>query len=105
MTVADRKACGLFDSTRDGNKDKQSQYVSIEKENWRRIFRQPENQFLKKWIGTGSRNENLWPSGLRIYHGEFDPGSERTLAARLKHASRTGSVACYRESGGLVSNT
>jgi len=26
---------------------------------------------------------------LRIYHGEFDPGSERTLAARLKHASRT----------------
>ena len=30
-------------------------------------------------------------SGLRtvgIYHGEFDPGSERTLAACLKHASR-----------------
>ena len=29
--------------------------------------------------------------GLRtfgIYHGEFDPGSERTLAACLKHASR-----------------
>ena len=49
--------------------------------------------------------ENLRPSGLRINHGEFDPGSERTLAARLKHASRTGSVACYRESGGLVSNT
>ena len=24
-----------------------------------------------------------------IYHGEFDSGSERTLAARLKHASRT----------------
>ena len=23
-----------------------------------------------------------------FYHGEFDPGSERTLAARLKHASR-----------------
>ena len=29
---------------------------------------------------------------LRIYHGEFDPGSERTLAARLKHASRTARV-------------
>jgi hypothetical protein len=28
---------------------------------------------------------------LRIYYGEFDPGSERTLAARLKHASRTAS--------------
>ena len=23
------------------------------------------------------------------YHGEFDSGSELTLAARLKHASRT----------------
>ena len=26
-----------------------------------------------------------------LNHGEFDPGSERTLAARFKHASRTGS--------------
>ena len=26
---------------------------------------------------------------LENNHGEFDPGSERTLAARLKHASRT----------------
>jgi hypothetical protein len=25
-----------------------------------------------------------------LYNGEFDPGSERTLAARFKHASRTG---------------
>lgn len=25
---------------------------------------------------------------VRIYHGEFDPGSEQTLAACLKHASR-----------------
>ena len=33
---------------------------------------------------------NLCPKGLRIHHGEFDPGSERTLAARLKHASRAG---------------
>ena len=24
-----------------------------------------------------------------IYNGEFDPGSEKTLAAGLKHASRT----------------
>ena len=28
-------------------------------------------------------------SPMRLNHGEFDPGSERTLAARLKHASRT----------------
>ena len=27
---------------------------------------------------------------LQQYDGEFDPGSERTLAARIKHASRTG---------------
>ncbi len=31
---------------------------------------------------------------LDIYHGEFDPGSERTLAARLKHASRAVRGAC-----------
>ena len=28
-------------------------------------------------------------SDALLYHGEFDPGSERTLAARFKHASRT----------------
>ena len=27
--------------------------------------------------------------GREVYDGEFDPGSERTLAARFKHASRT----------------
>ena len=32
---------------------------------------------------------NQCPSGLWNNHGEFDPGSERTLAARLKYASRT----------------
>ena len=45
------------------------------------------------------------PSGVEVYDGEFDPGSERTLAARFKHASRT--VECLRalESGERVSNT
>ena len=38
-------------------------------------------RFLVVWI--------LAPSGAGDNHGEFDPGSERTLAARLKHASRT----------------
>ena len=38
-------------------------------------------------------------------HGEFDPGSERTLAARLKHGGRMGGGACFSEEGGLVSNT
>ena len=32
--------------------------------------------------------EDHYPSGYWNNHGEFDPGSERTLAARLKHASR-----------------
>ena len=38
------------------------------------------------------------------YHGEFDPGSERTLAARLKHASRAAVCSNAHESGGLVSS-
>ena len=34
-------------------------------------------------------NDSYTLRGKRYDHGEFDPGSERTLAARLKHASRT----------------
>ena len=30
---------------------------------------------------------------VRIQHGEFDPGSEQTLAACLKHASRAAGAA------------
>jgi len=44
---------------------------------------------------------------LNLYYGEFDPGSGRTLAAWIRHASRT--VGLYRkiefESGERVSNT
>ena len=29
---------------------------------------------------------------LNFSYGEFDPGSERTLAAWIRHASRTGSL-------------
>ena len=41
-------------------------------------------------IYTGRiHNRNHSVFGLNeLYHGEYDPGSERTLAARLKHASR-----------------
>ena len=35
-------------------------------------------------------NDSYTLRGKRYDHGEFDPGSERTLAARLKHASRAG---------------
>ena len=49
------------------------------------------------WVRSADRKQ-AYIKGLIInqsvfgpnekYHGEFDPGSERTLAARLKHASR-----------------
>ena len=50
----------------------------------------------------------LWrnrSSDRKFYDGEFDPGSERTLAARFKHASRAGFRSNPDESGGRVSNT
>ena len=44
--------------------------------------------------------------GLTENHdGEFDPGSERTLAARFKHASRANGLLRQDGSGGRVSNT
>ena len=44
----------------------------------------------KEMPGTNNLFEKLTPfMVLKIYNGEFDPGSERTLAARFKHASRT----------------
>jgi hypothetical protein len=41
---------------------------------------------------------------IKLYDGEFDPGSGRTLAAWIRHASRT--VVSFRgyESGERVSN-
>ena len=44
-------------------------------------------------------------SAGRIDDGEFDPGSERTLAARFKHASRANGHLRVDGSGGRVSNT
>ena len=42
--------------------------------------------------GLGKREGAVYESdsrkAVRIHHGEFDPGSEQTLAACLKHASR-----------------
>ena len=43
--------------------------------------------------------------GLYTFNGEFDPGSGRTLAACLTHASRTERPACGYSSGERVSNT
>src|ERR1700709_597932 len=43
--------------------------------------------------------------GYMAFNGEFDPGSGRTLAACLTHASRTERPACGYSSGERVSNT
>src|SRR5580698_3841096 len=45
------------------------------------------------------------PCGYMAFNGEFDPGSGRTLAACLTHASRTERPACGYSSGERVSNT
>ncbi len=63
---------------------------------------------VKGEIGGGGRskeNESSTPSGVELYDGEFDPGSERTPAARFKHASRTVEGLRTFESGERVSNT
>ena len=45
----------------------------------------------------------LWVRVMSNIFGEFDSGSERTLAAWIRHASRT--IPIYRDSGKRVSNT
>ena len=56
-------------------------------------------------VGRGASAMDLLPrEGDWNNHGEFDPGSERTLAARLKHASRAAGRLRAPESGGLVSS-
>ena len=53
---------------------------------------------------SGDKRTELDPEQSGKHNdGEFDPGSERTLAARLNHASRA--AGSNAESGGLVSNT
>ena len=59
----------------------------------------------ERWLhGTDELKKVHWSSNfLIIYYGEFDSGSERTLAAWIRHASRT---ECLRAlSGARVSNT
>ena len=58
-------------------------------------------------MNTGFSDQNFEHFIWNAYSGEFDPGSERTLAAGLKHASRTAArEACFLvASGERVSNT
>ena len=66
---------------------------------FRSIIIKPNNSFTK------TISEPIRLHG--IFHGEFDPGSGRTLAACLIHASRANRKgACsFDVSGGRVSNT
>lgn len=60
--------------------------------------------FLSDWDCV----ERCWPlcwCFLYDFHGEFDPGSGRTLAACLTHASRTERPLRGYSSGERVSNT
>ena len=58
-------------------------------------------------LGSGWLFVVGWGLVLLVLFGEFDPGSGRTLAACLTHASRTvkGSVFWFWMSGERVSNT
>jgi hypothetical protein len=49
-------------------------------------------------------NRSSCPSGERDLDGEFDPGSGRTLAACLKHASRTRSIHSFGSGEDRVAN-
>ena len=40
-------------------------------------------------VAAADANFEAWKS-LTVFYGEFDSGSERTLAAWIRHASRTG---------------
>ena len=55
--------------------------------------------------GKDNEARSPLPRAMGINDGEFDPGSERTLAARLKHASRANPCLRAWGSGGRVSNT
>ena len=63
------------------------------------------SRYERRWIlnkkpcsGARQIEQELNPYfGTEIHNGEFDPGSERTLAARLKHASRADARPSGRE--------
>src|SRR5215207_6949116 len=50
--------------------------------------REPANEVMSTVFRTSVTT--FVPTELFLLYGEFDPGSGRTLAARLTHASRTG---------------
>jgi hypothetical protein len=57
------------------------------------------------WLIDIASVSSRFSAGFEFIYGEFDPGSGRTLAACLTHASRTVNSACGGISGERVSNT
>src|SRR5881275_2649306 len=55
--------------------------------------------------GISFSSASLWLVGVVVFNGEFDPGSGRTLAACLTHASRAERLLREYSSGERVSNT
>ena len=83
---------GLFEGSESGLRwsNKGRDYVSSDSDGTLLILELEESSVVLSELSILSRSASAeWCK----YHGEFDPGSERTLAARFKHASRTGSMA------------
>ena len=57
---------------------------SLKTEQYSELYADVQDIFIPQ-----SFENNMASSHQTIYHGEFDPGSGRTLAACLTHASRT----------------
>ena len=53
------------------------------------VYQRNRRQSIQKRDGNITPKTIIWAKRLFTYHGEFDPGSGRTLAACLTHASRT----------------
>ena len=68
----------------------------------------PSNNPFVGFFGLIDEREcqlSVFQAGMSSIYGEFDPGSGRTLAACLTHASRTVNLLRWGISGERVSNT
>ena len=85
--------------------DPWNSFVIKMKESQEKDFKNTSNKCVSIW--NEQDNKEYLCSLIYNFYKEFDPGSGRTLAARLTHASRTEMIWVYLDhlSGGRVSNT
>ncbi|MNH36445.1 hypothetical protein D3C79_972360 [compost metagenome] len=69
------------------------------------MFQNEQSLFLDIFGRLFSRSDSGEVTARKNQFGEFDPGSGRTLAACLIHASRAELILRGKLSGGRVSNT